>query len=183
VSLFGKKNAFLLLIVVSAILLVTLVWQFIHGGDKAARMGFTPVNEQMEQLIAPSSEEAKAKNSESFNKPLQPSTSPAAKKDDNKTNVAAAKPSADPSAESQHTGVKSTEKSEEAQTAAKVELNTATLKQLDGLPGIGESKAKAILAYRQESGGFKTVEELAKVKGIGEKLLSKLKPLVYVEKP
>nr|WP_275691065.1 helix-hairpin-helix domain-containing protein [Paenibacillus aceris] len=59
-------------------------------------------------------------------------------------------------------------------------MNTATLKQLNDLPGIGESKAKAILDYRMKKGRFSRIEELTEVKGIGDKILEKLKPLLYV---
>ncbi|MNG27512.1 ComE operon protein 1 [compost metagenome] len=61
-----------------------------------------------------------------------------------------------------------------------LDLNTATLEQLDKLPGIGESKARAILEYRSKKGSFKRVEELMDVKGIGEKMFEKLKGQVFV---
>jgi competence protein ComEA len=187
-NLFVKKNAFTLLVAISAILLAILVWQFIQGGNKAARLGFTPLNEQMEQLIDQSKEETKG--SGSSNKAAQPSVNPTV---DNKPESVWVKSGSDDLAAGPSTDVKvneivsdelnkETTKSKE-QLADKVELNSANLEQLDALPGIGVSKAKAILAYRQESGGFKRVEELAEVKGIGEKMLAKLKPLVYVAKP
>ena len=61
-----------------------------------------------------------------------------------------------------------------------VNLNTATLDQLEGLPGVGRATAQRILEYRQKSGGFKKIEELMNVKGIGEKSFLKLKPLIVV---
>jgi competence protein ComEA len=59
-------------------------------------------------------------------------------------------------------------------------LNTATIDQLETLPGIGRKTAERILEYRAKSGGFKKIEELMNVKGIGEKSFLKLKPLVTV---
>lgn len=62
----------------------------------------------------------------------------------------------------------------------RVELNTATAAQLCTLPGIGESRAAAILAYREEHGGFRTAEELMQVSGIKQGMFERLKELVYV---
>src|SRR5690349_6103064 len=59
-------------------------------------------------------------------------------------------------------------------------LNTATVEQLETLPGIGRKTAERILEFRTKSGGFKRIEELMNVKGIGEKSFLKLKPLIAV---
>jgi competence protein ComEA len=69
-----------------------------------------------------------------------------------------------------------------AQTAEKaaLNLNSATVEQLETLPGIGRKVAERILEYRTKSGGFKKIEELMNVKGIGEKSFLKIKPLVSV---
>jgi competence protein ComEA len=64
--------------------------------------------------------------------------------------------------------------------AQMVNLNSATVPQLEALPGIGRSTAEKIVEYRQKSGGFKKVEDLMNVQGIGEKSFLKLKPLVTV---
>lgn len=55
----------------------------------------------------------------------------------------------------------------------KVNINSAGVKELSRLSGIGPVKAKAIIDYREEHGAFKTAEELTKVKGIGAKTLEK----------
>lgn len=60
----------------------------------------------------------------------------------------------------------------------KVNVNTASNKDLMDLPGIGEKKAQAIIDYRSSVGAFHSLSDLGKVKGIGTKMLEKLKPLV-----
>lgn len=59
--------------------------------------------------------------------------------------------------------------------ADKVSLNQANLQQLQMLNGVGEKKAQAIMEYRQKNGGFKSVDELMNIKGIGPKLFEKNK--------
>ena len=72
-------------------------------------------------------------------------------------------------------------KSKPAATAtAPINLNTATVQQLEALPGVGTRTAQLIVEHRQKNGGFKKVEELMNIKGIGEKSFLKLKPLVTV---
>ncbi len=63
---------------------------------------------------------------------------------------------------------------------AAVNLNTATQAELEGLSGIGPTKAKAILDDRAKNGVFKTIEEIKRVKGIGEATFEKLKKDITV---
>jgi competence protein ComEA len=62
--------------------------------------------------------------------------------------------------------------------AGPVHLNTATLEQLDALPGIGPVTAQKILDYRQQHGAFANVDELDAIAGIGPKRLEQLRGLV-----
>jgi len=65
----------------------------------------------------------------------------------------------------------------------KIDLNTASLSQLNGLPGIGPVIAKRILELREKSGPFKRIEDLMNIRGIGEKKFLKLKDFITVKTP
>jgi competence protein ComEA len=67
-----------------------------------------------------------------------------------------------------------------APPAAPVNLNTATAEQLDTLDGVGPSTAQKILDYRKEHGGFRSVEDLGQVSGIGPKRMEALRGKVVV---
>lgn len=62
----------------------------------------------------------------------------------------------------------------------KVNLNTATVEQLQALPGIGPALAKTIIEYRTKSGKFSKIEELLNIKGIGEKKFQQIKGRLVV---
>ena len=62
----------------------------------------------------------------------------------------------------------------------KISLNTASLEELQTLTGIGESKAKAIIEYRNEHGSFNSIEEIKQVSGIGDALYEKIKENITV---
>ena len=61
----------------------------------------------------------------------------------------------------------------QARTQTSININRATEAELVGLDGIGSNKAQAIILYREMFGGFKSVDELTKVKGIGTKTVEK----------
>ncbi len=63
---------------------------------------------------------------------------------------------------------------------AAVNINTATQSELEAVRGLGPSKAKAIIEFREKNGPFKSVDELDKVKGFGKASLEKLKPELSV---
>ena len=67
--------------------------------------------------------------------------------------------------------------------AAQINLNTASAAELETLNGVGAAKAEAIVAYRSEHGGFKSVDELANVKGIGDKTVDKNRDQMTVAAP
>lgn len=62
-----------------------------------------------------------------------------------------------------------------------VNVNTATVEQLTRLPGVGESRAKAIVALRQKRGSFRKVDDLTAVRGIGDASMAKLRPFLALE--
>ena len=63
---------------------------------------------------------------------------------------------------------------------SKININTADLKQLDDIPGVGEATANKILSYRDENGEFKSIEEIKNVNGIGDKKFENMKELICV---
>ena len=59
--------------------------------------------------------------------------------------------------------------------SAAADLNSATVKELEAVKGIGPAKAKAIVDYREKNGSFKSVDDLKNVKGFGKKTIEKLR--------
>ena len=70
-----------------------------------------------------------------------------------------------------------------AEQASRLDLNHATLSQLDGLPGIGPVIAGRMIQFREDNGPFKRIEDLMNVRGIGEKTFLKLAERITVEEP
>lgn len=66
------------------------------------------------------------------------------------------------------------------QVSDKININTASATDLDKLPSIGPVRAGDIIAYRESKGGFKTIEEIKNIKGIGDATFEKMKDLITV---
>ena len=75
----------------------------------------------------------------------------------------------------------SQEKKTEARISGPINLNTATVEQLQSLPGVGPVTAQRIIDYRHEKKAFTSTQQLLEVKGVGEKLLAKIQPMISLE--
>lgn len=82
--------------------------------------------------------------------------------------------------EAASTAVSKNSNGDTAAVSGKVNINTASKEQLMTLDGIGEVKAAAIIEYRRENGNFRSINDLDKIKGIGEKTIEKLKIYITV---
>jgi len=69
----------------------------------------------------------------------------------------------------------------EKPAGSRININTASQAELESLPRIGPKVAQQIIDFRTKNGNFKKIEEIMKVKGIGEKLFNQLKDLITVE--
>lgn len=67
-----------------------------------------------------------------------------------------------------------------AKAGDKININTASLGELQKLPRVGPQIAQRILDYRKENGNFKRIEDILKVRGVGEKMFEQLKDLITV---
>lgn len=74
----------------------------------------------------------------------------------------------------------STDLTNKETVSGKVNINSATLDDLKTLNGIGDSKAKSIIEYREKNGDFKSIEDIKNVTGIGEKMYEKIKDQIEV---
>ena len=70
------------------------------------------------------------------------------------------------------------ENSENKENSSKININKATIEELDSLPGVGEATANKIVNYRDENGEFKSIEEIKNVNGIGDKKFQDMKDLI-----
>lgn len=71
--------------------------------------------------------------------------------------------------------------SREAVPDAKININKASKEELEALPGIGAALAERIIEYREQNGGFRSIEEITEVRGIGQGKLDAIRDLITVE--
>lgn len=77
--------------------------------------------------------------------------------------------------------IDSNQSSETSRSSDKININTASAKELEELPGIGNVLAERIVSFRETNGPFKSIEDIKKVSGIGEKKFESIKDLIVVE--
>ncbi|WBW95833.1 helix-hairpin-helix domain-containing protein [Oceanirhabdus sp. W0125-5] len=73
-----------------------------------------------------------------------------------------------------------TESSSDNKEGDRININTASIERLQLIPGIGEVKAASIVEYRKKNGGFKSIEEIKNISGIGEKTFEKLRDYIDI---
>lgn len=78
----------------------------------------------------------------------------------------------------EHEKAASPSQEQQQQQSGLININKAGLTELQNIPGIGAKKAQAIVDYRNAHGAFTSVDDLTKVKGIGDKMLQKMKPYI-----
>ncbi|RUS48555.1 ComEA family DNA-binding protein [Cohnella sp. AR92] len=150
-----------------------LGWAFLQPQKEAAVPGWTPVNGQVAEALerangaalpSPLPSESAGKESS----PASPAVPPESAAPADASASFSPSPANDPTSGTV------------ASSGGLLNLNAATADQLDALKGIGPSKAQAIVAYRNEHGAFRSVEELLQVKGIGPKLLAAIRDQVTI---
>lgn len=72
-------------------------------------------------------------------------------------------------------------KQETSNQSGKININTASVEELDKLPGVGATRAQYIIEYRESNGSFKSISEIQNIKGIGPATYEKMKEMITVE--
>ncbi|MNN13496.1 ComE operon protein 1 [compost metagenome] len=144
------KKELVIISVVSAIVGAGLML-FALGGERSSGIeGWTPISEE----VAASIENMTTSVSEDTKKALKAEVADSESEVHNKENNSMTTDASD----------------------GLIHINSAGLNELQNIPGIGVKKAQAILDYRNQHGAFTSINDLTKVKGIGDKMLQKMKP-------
>lgn len=174
------KKEYMLIVVVSAVIGAGLMFVAVGGNGSSGIEGWVPVNSEVVSAME--------KNVDAVDNPPGNAVTDGAKPADiSKQDIANGNP--ETSSESLELNASSSAKTEidisetaispvqqQQQQSDLININTAGLAELQDIPGIGEKKAQAIVDYRNTHGAFTSVSDLTKVKGIGDKMLQKMKP-------
>ncbi|SFL33705.1 competence protein ComEA [Paenibacillus sp. 1_12] len=185
----GSSIKWVVWIVTAAIILVVGWWGFsLYERSFAQTTGWQTANDEMKTFLLKQSEE-KLKKAEFSEQSKNAAALSQTNTDKNvlKDTTANSQTSSEPSLAEAAPAVNKPDKelpdnnTKPASTKGMINLNKATQTQLITIPGIGESKAKAIIAHRKQIGSFQSIEQLLDVKGIGVKVLEKMKPYLVLE--
>ncbi|WP_205699903.1 ComEA family DNA-binding protein [Cohnella luojiensis] len=156
-----------------------LAYSLFRGSTVSSIPGWTPVNESLIAAIDNVTESDRQSGSETAARfkgdatklPAKesPQPSPKGSPSQDQGTVNPAIPSVTHPIENSH-----------ANDSALLDLNQATQSELETLPGIGAAKAKAIIAYREQLSGYRSVDQLLDVKGIGPKLFERISSKVRI---
>lgn len=83
-------------------------------------------------------------------------------------------------ADAQNSNINNDNDFTDSQNSGKININSASLKELDTLSGIGAVRAQQIIDYREKNGGFKSIEEIKNISGIGDKTFEKIKDQISI---
>lgn len=137
-------------------------------------------NQKIEDSVEVESQE-KRENLEGSKKAKKEENPEISKEDSEEESKAGSKAEIGEDGEKKEDGIEdSREEIQQNQKEKKININTATEQELESLKGIGPATAKNIIRYREEYGGFSSIEEIKNVKRIGEKIFEKIKADICV---
>lgn len=183
-----RKIAAATLLLASAVL---LAYAYFHSKTSASIPGWIPVNEPLQSAIAslsdgrtdgvePSAQPSVERSAGPSEEPLRESEVPSPRATVG-SSAEIAKETVAPNAGEASPGTHPPVEDDPPLSApGLLDLNEASQSQLETLPGIGPSKSKAILSYREKLGGFRSLDQLLEVKGIGQKVYERISVLVQI---
>lgn len=167
------RKGYVVTALISAVLGAGLVW--FAAGDRQERVidAWIPLNEEIASAISVRTATAAA---EADNSLVEPGQAADTVKSGDGVVATEVKALPSPALDSGNDKAAPSAMGNAAQPSDGISINSAAPAELMEIPGIGEKKARAIIDYRTEHGPFQSVEDLTKVKGIGDKMLEKMKP-------